>query len=392
MTPRRAHDKSRNGCHRCKLRRVKCDEQRPICGNCNRRSETCSFGHQETPPLASRRLEPRVPAINGAADIHGDNLLPSPAESLVTTPQPRDLPAAELPLLDLELLHHFVVDVYTTLIQEPKSQTLWQVEVPKEALRYPYLMHCILAIAALHLQFKGEFRLSQQEYSDIAISYYDQGIARFCEEMANITPENCCAIWAAATLTTIFSMAFPILPQNLASFDPIEDLLGLCELAKGATVVLQSAREALRYGKLAPFLSPLPWDDLILPQDIRRALEGIQAECELLREQPDEEVYREAMHGLRETFKAVTMNQNHPTLVLYWLVFLPRRFIEMIRSRTLGALVLAALYAVVLNQQKQHWWLGKRGELLLDNIAGIIGNSNHHHIRWATALMGTPAT
>jgi hypothetical protein len=38
---RRQHAKSKNGCDMCKRRRVKCDEQLPICGSCRKRKLTC---------------------------------------------------------------------------------------------------------------------------------------------------------------------------------------------------------------------------------------------------------------------------------------------------------------------------------------------------------------
>jgi hypothetical protein len=34
---RRFHRRSRNGCSHCKTRRVRCDEQKPICGGCKRK-------------------------------------------------------------------------------------------------------------------------------------------------------------------------------------------------------------------------------------------------------------------------------------------------------------------------------------------------------------------
>ena len=43
MTPRLAHTKSRNGCFRCKARKVKCDETRPQCQNCSRQNVECQF-------------------------------------------------------------------------------------------------------------------------------------------------------------------------------------------------------------------------------------------------------------------------------------------------------------------------------------------------------------
>ena len=43
MTPRLSHTKSRTGCFRCKARKIKCDEQRPVCRNCGRHNATCKY-------------------------------------------------------------------------------------------------------------------------------------------------------------------------------------------------------------------------------------------------------------------------------------------------------------------------------------------------------------
>ncbi|KAI2615803.1 hypothetical protein GGS26DRAFT_454536 [Hypomontagnella submonticulosa] len=45
---RQFHSKSRNGCLTCRRRRVRCNLQAPICANCHRRNESCSYQHQES--------------------------------------------------------------------------------------------------------------------------------------------------------------------------------------------------------------------------------------------------------------------------------------------------------------------------------------------------------
>ena len=42
---RKYHQKSRNGCTTCKKRRVKCDEQKPVCGNCTKLKLDCGYLH-----------------------------------------------------------------------------------------------------------------------------------------------------------------------------------------------------------------------------------------------------------------------------------------------------------------------------------------------------------
>ncbi|KAG8407308.1 hypothetical protein J3458_020796 [Metarhizium acridum] len=41
--PRRSHEKSRNGCVRCKQQRKKCDEAKPISSRCNKRNHWCRY-------------------------------------------------------------------------------------------------------------------------------------------------------------------------------------------------------------------------------------------------------------------------------------------------------------------------------------------------------------
>lgn len=40
----KSHRKSRNGCGECKLRRVKCDEDKPICKRCRLNDSACLYG------------------------------------------------------------------------------------------------------------------------------------------------------------------------------------------------------------------------------------------------------------------------------------------------------------------------------------------------------------
>ncbi|TKA74133.1 hypothetical protein B0A55_06832 [Friedmanniomyces simplex] len=48
--PRRSHKKSKTGCRTCKVRKIKCDERRPLCRNCERHYTnlaTCDFDDQD---------------------------------------------------------------------------------------------------------------------------------------------------------------------------------------------------------------------------------------------------------------------------------------------------------------------------------------------------------
>ncbi|OJJ97445.1 hypothetical protein ASPACDRAFT_53670 [Aspergillus aculeatus ATCC 16872] len=65
---RRTHEKSRNGCLRCKQQRKKCDENRPSCSRCTKRSYTCRYPF----PLSDGYLseEPESAAHSPVSDLH----------------------------------------------------------------------------------------------------------------------------------------------------------------------------------------------------------------------------------------------------------------------------------------------------------------------------------
>ncbi|GFZ49763.1 hypothetical protein JCM24511_07166 [Saitozyma sp. JCM 24511] len=42
-TARASEKRSRRGCATCRARRVKCDEQQPVCGECARRKDECTW-------------------------------------------------------------------------------------------------------------------------------------------------------------------------------------------------------------------------------------------------------------------------------------------------------------------------------------------------------------
>ncbi|KAF2661484.1 hypothetical protein K491DRAFT_710709 [Lophiostoma macrostomum CBS 122681] len=47
--------RSKTGCVTCRTRRVKCDEERPVCGQCSKKNRTCSW---ETPSFHIRQYQP----------------------------------------------------------------------------------------------------------------------------------------------------------------------------------------------------------------------------------------------------------------------------------------------------------------------------------------------
>lgn len=56
---RKYHQKSRSGCSTCKKRRVKCDEQKPLCGNCVKLNLDCGYLHMDPNEIMPPEKKPK---------------------------------------------------------------------------------------------------------------------------------------------------------------------------------------------------------------------------------------------------------------------------------------------------------------------------------------------
>src|ERR1700761_678510 len=89
---RKPHFKSRNGCERCKSRRVKCDEQFPTCGGCIKRGITCKW-----------------PKCRNSGMAKGEEVVP---RGVLRTA----IGQGGFNMMDLRLLHHFRMHTVQTTV------------------------------------------------------------------------------------------------------------------------------------------------------------------------------------------------------------------------------------------------------------------------------------
>ncbi|KIW95247.1 uncharacterized protein Z519_03831 [Cladophialophora bantiana CBS 173.52] len=128
---RRAHNKSRTGCFTCKIRHVKCGEEKPRCSNCVSKGRDCQY---------SASIKRWVKKQGKAAAIKHSPLGPGVEMSKVS---------ASFTLHDLRLFHHFLCFAYPPLPLSNKSA--WTQEVPQLSHHSEHLMNALLALAASHL-------------------------------------------------------------------------------------------------------------------------------------------------------------------------------------------------------------------------------------------------
>lgn len=158
---RRAHKKSRSGCQACRARRVKCDEERPVCSRCSYTESCCVYDgpgkkqpsdlripvasqHQKSPRLqdygtclALGQDEVRIRKLLGYSDDIND----------VSNKLQRSMTP------DVQVFHHFAkITCFTMAGPMPQKALIQNVFIPF-ATQHSSLMHALLAISSRHMMY-----------------------------------------------------------------------------------------------------------------------------------------------------------------------------------------------------------------------------------------------
>ncbi|ODV83545.1 hypothetical protein CANARDRAFT_238179 [[Candida] arabinofermentans NRRL YB-2248] len=228
---RKYHKKSRKGCATCKKRKVKCDEARPMCNNCDRMGIECAQHHEQ-------RSEPNMlPNIIDDAPPSARSSLPI---SFDTNQQ--------LNMLDLRLMYHYTTKVWPTITEAGISDSkIWSEDIPMLAFKYPFLMHSVLAFAATHLS-RTERGLDQ-----CVTCHRADALRLLREAVLEMSPDNTDALVAAALILIMDSLANASLPTStsLKSLPPSAWIFHV----KGAATILTAVWPLSEKSRFYKFIS-----------------------------------------------------------------------------------------------------------------------------------------
>ncbi|KAI4662767.1 uncharacterized protein J4E79_004076 [Alternaria viburni] len=138
--------KARSGCKTCKIRKVKCDEEKPNCRRCTSTGRTCD-GYDPT-------FRPPPPST------------PSPPESSKSSPQSVSswsltrshspvfiAPAIRLDTKEERDSFEFFMTHAVSNLRGFLDSPFWQRELLQAAHREPAIQHCIIALGAMYRRF-----------------------------------------------------------------------------------------------------------------------------------------------------------------------------------------------------------------------------------------------
>ncbi|CZR62697.1 related to regulatory protein involved in control of sterol uptake [Phialocephala subalpina] len=394
---RKSHRKSRNGCLNCKRRRIKCNEERPQCGNCLKHSDRCSFleaAHTSSSTGAHReRLAHHEIAQSASPQMNGVSY-GSPASFSGTngTSEGRVFGQSHvLNITDLELLHNYNTSTAATLSNIASLQAFYRVNVPKIAFLHEFLLHGILAISALHLSHfkKGEAQVKYQREAD---HHYEIALREATSALPNINEQTASALYLFGAFCPIITLALGPTPGDFLLFGN-QGLTEWLLLFRGMKAILETNFEFLRHGELAPMFHISIHQVLLQSANDEHLQELREMITMTAREDPDIQLYLKALEELAHSFPPSSVPGTRSTqpsiqMVFVWLYRLSDEFADFLQQRRPIPMVILAYFCVLLHDLSSFWWAKGWAEHLMSEIHGSLSEQYRTWIRWPMEELG----
>ncbi|KAI2615925.1 hypothetical protein GGR54DRAFT_611551 [Hypoxylon sp. NC1633] len=361
---RRAHHKSRGGCTTCKAKKVKCDEAQP-CSYCAKRELPCSLAPSAAP---GTEMEMRMPDVD---------LVARPYEPPTFT------------LTDLGLYRHFIK--FTTIAHADNDATLavWREVIADLATQYPYLMHEILALAALHLRSAAPEQAGSLDRA--AAEHQAKAISSFREALLAMSAETAVPLFACSCIFVPYHLVAAKDASSLLFNEETGSVAEWIVLIQGCAAITTEYNDIILRSSILPLLGDLSSPKV---EEFSSGLTDarlVDLNSRLPVAPEDREVYEHVMEKLRLCF--YLSDQANTLLDLKnaafrFPIFISQHFRAGLAARHPAALIIMAWWCLLLHRVEDRWWLKGRIGPLLRKIEELVPPEHRHLMAWVMALAG----
>ncbi|KAH6666064.1 hypothetical protein B0J14DRAFT_605216 [Halenospora varia] len=309
----------------------------------------------------------------------------SPSSPLLGTPLPEDWTPQ-----DVALFKHFRTSTYHTLGRRSESRYLWGNTIVLISIEYEFLKHGILACSALHLAHLQPS--SRRHYHMVATMHQDLALPLFRFAIAQTTTENCNAILAFSQLLIVLCYASEATDEDLLFVRGKKDsgLPDWLQIIRGSCAMFSAVWSVMENGILSNIINegrvthdealPIAPENPIHDAQLRGLIhfpwlgnvaipEGLPVLFVLEGERM--QTYTSALIALSRAFVMAEAAKEKGlfsiwTAVQIWPARISMDYLELLKKRDPGALVLLAHYCVLLEPLEEHWFMtGFRKRLLM---------------------------
>lgn len=313
--------------------------------------------------------------------------------------------------IDSKLLEHFKSCICHEIGYDPTSRDVWHKDVPALADKHPFLMHGILACAALHIAFQNP--KDRRRYKLIAAHHQGLALPTFRTEIARPSEDNCCALLAFTQLLILHCFAADTNHEDLLIVGGKDDIdlpewlyviRGSCHIfaalwphiMKGPYLSMMMGGATLADIECRDVEVQMPEVDTRLRRLMdmihfniqKRKLEGISPETTPL---------PAALLILTRAFSKARAAQlgNKYTMwiaIYTWPIQVPEEYLNLLKKRDPAALVILAHYCILLRPLEHNWFMHGYTSRLLSRIYNQLDEEWHEWMQWPLEEIGLPST
>ncbi|GJC97823.1 C6 zinc finger protein [Colletotrichum higginsianum] len=274
------------------------------------------------------------------------------------------------------------------MVGPPQVNRCWQDTLPRIALRYPFLMHAILSLSALHLAYTNT--ATKEQHSLDAVRHYDTSLKGFREAIHNIDIDNCHALFGCSTLNAICVIGLlGSHDDHTSTASRTSDFLGINYIPtiRGVKAVLHPRYQEVRTGPLGLLLSLQDWKELDPDGVPSPEAERFRNLGTIWLDSVDRHIYDEALGVLRKcqaySFQAPSVQDdtakrwgykeswNRSILFIH---FASEEYFTRLYQRQPHALVLFAYFAVLLHGLNGYWFFRGWGRGIVEVVDRLLGD------------------
>lgn len=303
-------------------------------------------------------------------------------------------------LADFKLFHQFTTSTWRHVANDPVESSPWVLAVPSLATEHPFLLHEVMAIAAVDLSTSAEDEATVSHYLEQARLHHAKGLNGLMRVIAAPTAELIAPAWACnslfvpyyfATTANVASLLFTAEPGP----GPAEWMMSL----RGGRAIFKLHEDALLNGPWSTHLRPyidrcldLNSNNNTSEKHVLHMIRQLETQTQMTDE--EELVMVETFATMRQCFsmsdKGDMLGKKSASLV--FCANVPDGLFPLLARHRRAALVVMAHWCVLLHRvQQDKWWLSSnRVKEMLAYIAGLLGPESRGLIQWPIDTIGLP--
>lgn len=288
-----------------------------------------------------------------------------------------------------ELMYHYGTNTACGQLGAREAiLTLWRHYIPKQALTHVFLMHGLLALAALHLAYLNP--KAQVRYLQLCDKHQSVALQQFRTVLSSdISPELADALFALSAVISISSMARSCVVDGTTSVDA-DAIAEVFFLTRGVADVIRVHYEHIRAGPMGKMFENQHYPEgteVVLPPLVARQFERIREMLSTYGLDPGAlEHCQKALSDLEDVYQNIlyfgSTTQLETGQVFRWKVMVPTGYIRLVQARNPPALIIMAYYAAALTAIRTAWYTENFAEYALRGISLELDAAMQHFLTW----------